>query len=97
VDEVLFQSSVHQLSEEALFGCAVFNNDSGIEVAADEIRNNIVVPFPVHARHDRGFAGRQAELFQIRTPGFDMEWHGIDDYAVEVEEKREMVHVPRIL
>ncbi len=94
--EVLFQSSLHQLSEEALFGCTVFNNDCGIQIAADEIRHDVVVPFPMHSRDDRGVGGRQAELLQIRTPGFGVEGHGVDDYAVEVEEKREIVHVPRV-
>jgi hypothetical protein len=74
----------------------VFNNDCGIQIAADEIRHDVVVPFPMHARHEGGVGGRQAELLQIRTPGFGVKWHGVDNYAVEVEEKREIVHVPRV-
>jgi len=84
-DDVEVELGAHELAVDFLFGGAVGVDGVGREVATEEIADDLVVAETVHPALD-AFGGN-AVAFEVNLPGAIVEGSGVDDDAVEVEDK----------
>lgn len=92
--EMPLQLTLHQLAIEALFRRPVIEDFRDREMAGDELRNDVVIAPAMHPRGDIGIGRRDAQPLEIHAPSFGVQWHGIDNHAVEIEDQshRHAVH-----
>ena len=85
-DEGIGESRLEHFAVERFFGGAVAENFFGSEGVTEEIANDFVVAFAVHATL-HGLGGFDAVAAVVFGPGEAVEGVGVDEDAIHVEEE----------
>lgn len=76
----------HHLAEKGLFGGAVGEDLFGRKIRPEQIADDFVIPFAVHACFDILLGN--IETVEVALPGFGVKRHGIDQNTIQIEQER---------